>query len=406
MLYTLPDYYPQFHCIADKCEETCCAGWQIVIDRQSLRKYVHMKGPYRRRLLFSINYLNSTFLQDEDKNCAHLNKDGLCELYRNAGPESLCRTCRLFPRHIEEFENVREISLELSCPEVCRMVLEKQEKVTYRTFERHSGKSEENFEDYDDLFYSQLDYARWAMIDLAQNRAYTVPQRCAVFLAAAEKLQKCYDHRQLFSFGDVLAQISESGSIRNILKKASGLGREEYLWEQKLFRTFRRMEPLRASWTLWLEEVTDRLYRSRNNQCRKEQRYPGEPAESIENVQRQAGAHLIHDFERWMKRNTTDWEIPFEQILVYFIFSDFCGSVYDGDIRTTAMTIASYVLAVRRMMAAVWYRNEGTMNLEDLENMTVRCCREIGHSDHNRRILAEFLKKEPLPLCRVIRGED
>ena len=107
-----------------------------------------------------------------------------------------------------------------------------------------------------------------------------------------------------------------------------------------------------------------------------------------------------------MKRNTTDWEIPFEQILVYFIFSDFCGSVYDGDIRTTAMTIASYVLAVRRMMAAVWYRNEGTMNLEDLENMTVRCCREIGHSDHNRRILAEFLKKESLPLCRVIRGED
>ena len=38
MLYTIPDYYKEFQCIADKCEDTCCAGWQIVVDKKSLNK--------------------------------------------------------------------------------------------------------------------------------------------------------------------------------------------------------------------------------------------------------------------------------------------------------------------------------------------------------------------------------
>ena len=36
MLYRYPDYYDRFACIADRCEETCCAGWQIVIDEDAL----------------------------------------------------------------------------------------------------------------------------------------------------------------------------------------------------------------------------------------------------------------------------------------------------------------------------------------------------------------------------------
>ena len=39
MLYTIPDYYKEFKCTADKCEDTCCAGWQIVIDDKALNKY-------------------------------------------------------------------------------------------------------------------------------------------------------------------------------------------------------------------------------------------------------------------------------------------------------------------------------------------------------------------------------
>ena len=39
MLYTYPNYYDKFKCVADKCIDTCCAGWQILIDDESMEKY-------------------------------------------------------------------------------------------------------------------------------------------------------------------------------------------------------------------------------------------------------------------------------------------------------------------------------------------------------------------------------
>ena len=48
MQITRPDYYKEFTCIADVCPDTCCAGWQIVIDEKSLKKYRRVKGPFRQ----------------------------------------------------------------------------------------------------------------------------------------------------------------------------------------------------------------------------------------------------------------------------------------------------------------------------------------------------------------------
>ena len=36
MEYVYPDYYRQFTCIGGECPDTCCAGWEIVIDDKTL----------------------------------------------------------------------------------------------------------------------------------------------------------------------------------------------------------------------------------------------------------------------------------------------------------------------------------------------------------------------------------
>ena len=97
MLYTIPDYYKEFTCVADACEDTCCAGWQIVIDEKSKEKYRKVKGPFRNRLLRSINWREGVFKQSKDKRCAFLNEENLCDMYTALGSKSLCRTCRLYP---------------------------------------------------------------------------------------------------------------------------------------------------------------------------------------------------------------------------------------------------------------------------------------------------------------------
>ena len=76
MLYTYPHYYRKFQCIASECEDTCCAGWEIMIDDKALEKYKKAKGPVGNRLKNSINWKEGSFLQYHHR-CAFLN-DATC----------------------------------------------------------------------------------------------------------------------------------------------------------------------------------------------------------------------------------------------------------------------------------------------------------------------------------------
>ena len=99
MQITKPTFYKEFSCIAGACPDTCCAGWQIMIDEKSLQKYCRFKGPFRNRLHNDIDWKEHSFCQ-YDKRCAFLNEDNLCDIYSEAGKDMLCDTCRKYPRHM------------------------------------------------------------------------------------------------------------------------------------------------------------------------------------------------------------------------------------------------------------------------------------------------------------------
>ena len=74
-----------------------------------------------------------------------------------------CRTCRNYPRHIEEFEGLREISLSLSCPEAARILLSQKEKVHFITKEKKT--KEEVYDDFDYFLFTALMDTRDMLID-------------------------------------------------------------------------------------------------------------------------------------------------------------------------------------------------------------------------------------------------
>ena len=94
MLYTIPDYYHEFTCVAGKCEDTCCAGWQSVVDDASLENYKNETGTFAERLKESVNWEEGTFKQDKDRRCAFLNQSNLCDMYHDQGEERLSRTSK------------------------------------------------------------------------------------------------------------------------------------------------------------------------------------------------------------------------------------------------------------------------------------------------------------------------
>ena len=183
MLYVKPNYYNKFKCIADKCEATCCAGWQIVIDEDSLEQYKAEERPYGEVLRQRIDWEEGIFKQDSCKRCAFLKEDGFCEMYQELGEKSLCMTCTNYPRHIEEFENLREITLAISCPEAARIILEQKEPVTF--WEEETDEEDEEFEDFDPFFFSYLEDARAIMLSILARSILIAISQYATFSGAS-----------------------------------------------------------------------------------------------------------------------------------------------------------------------------------------------------------------------------
>ena len=55
MRYVKPHFYDSFVCTAGDCPDTCCAGWQIMIDEESLERYENEPGEFGKILRNSID---------------------------------------------------------------------------------------------------------------------------------------------------------------------------------------------------------------------------------------------------------------------------------------------------------------------------------------------------------------
>lgn len=119
-----PDYYPAFQCIASRCEHTCCAGWEIDIDPESLSRYDRLTGAFVERVRKGISREGTPhFILTKDERCPLLNSDNLCELILHEGEGALCQICRDHPRFRNYFSCRVETGLGLVCEEAARLIL-------------------------------------------------------------------------------------------------------------------------------------------------------------------------------------------------------------------------------------------------------------------------------------------
>lgn len=214
MRYLKPDFYDEFSCLAGACPKTCCAGWQIVIDETSLDKYEGLSGPFGNRIRNSIDWEEEIFFQYGSR-CAFLNEEDLCEIQKELGESYLCDTCKMYPRHVEEYEGLREYSLSLSCPKAAEMILENQKKVTFSEWETEE---EEEFESFDFLMFTQLEDARDILYTIIQNRDLNFEKRAWMCAELAKAMQEAVDENQFFEI-DALLEQYRNQDIKLLCKK-------------------------------------------------------------------------------------------------------------------------------------------------------------------------------------------
>jgi hypothetical protein len=134
---TQPKLVADFSCVGGACREHCCQGWTISFDKSSVNRYQNSKNAAIRHTAKTAikvtkkQYENwgEVIFHTESKSCPFMDAEKLCAIHGSLGAEALSPTCSTFPRASRIYKNDVEKSLNLSCPEVTRLLLSDRESM-------------------------------------------------------------------------------------------------------------------------------------------------------------------------------------------------------------------------------------------------------------------------------------
>ena len=175
-----PDYYENFTCIAGKCKHSCCIGWEIDIDEDTLERYRAVKGVFGERLKAGIEVTEggACFRLGEGERCPFLNENGLCDIILNLGEDHLSQICTDHPRFCSFFSDRTEIGLGLCCEEAGRLILSQREKMVLSVLQDDGEEEPLNWDE------NELFRIREQVFALAQDREKSISERLDELLLA------------------------------------------------------------------------------------------------------------------------------------------------------------------------------------------------------------------------------
>ena len=339
MKITRPVYFNKFTCIADRCPDTCCAGWDIVIDGESLQKYEEISSPYgsRIRSLITTDEDGDSIFSAQGGRCPFLLDSGLCEMYKEIGHENLCCTCRKFPRFTNAFGARLEEGLSLSCPEAARLIFESDEPAVFITDEADGTIIPSYFDA--ELYFTLLD-ARKKAIDILQRRKFSIGHRICAFLEFSQTLQQFIKENRLESAASLNTDfyLSRRHSYSQARAKRA-LG--------KYFSDFCSLEFINP-------DYGDKL---RKAQCVDIQGFAAPEQE-------------------------------YEHLMIYFVFRYFITAAYDGDLLTKSKFAVASFIVINRLHAAL-----NALSKEQRTEISQKYSKEIEHCADNMDYLFRSIKK-------------
>ena len=103
---------------------------------------------------------------------------------------------------------------------------------------------------------------------------------------------------------------------------------------------------------------------------------------------------------------SAEWENIGEQLLMFFVYTYFCGAVYD-DMVCSKMELALFsVRWIQEILLARWLENGKTLSMHDVEELSWRYAREVEHSDDNLNALEDWLFETYAPEGCVLEEEQ
>lgn len=314
-----PDYYTRFNCIADKCSDTCCKGWEICIDDASLERYRQTGGEIGKRLNENIetNDDGAHFILTDDERCPFLNGSNLCDLYIALGEDALCGICTDHPRFRSFLSDRTEIGVGLCCEAAAEMILTENKPIHIV--------SEAKFPD-DTLEKAVFQIREMLFMLCRSGEPFAALRKCCALAIDAQ---------------DMLADGAFS-EISALYENFSGYSYAvEEMSDDEAIAVLKKMESISTEWDEMLEKLSCGEYRT--------------------------------DFSA---------EKELLRLAEYFIFRHFPEALSDGDIVSKAYFAYFAVSSVKLFWGAYLYKNN-SLTLRDMINGAKLFSKGAEYSEEN-----------------------
>ena len=390
MKLRVPDYYSEFSCIADKCKDSCCIGWEIDIDEDTHDYYRHIEGAFGEKLrenMYITEGGDYSFRLKEHGRCPFLNSKNLCDICIELGEEALSEVCTEYPRFAIEYEDVLQKCLSLSCEEVGRILFTRDEPVKYVEMElQEDGYFFETCEHDENLYENKIEFVEHIGNDCEtecesyDTDDYAVPPdfmekiQDAMLLILEDRSKSIWDRMQDYlSFAQTVQEAINKGDELGLIEdyKTQALNQKKELsdyssWNNfagfsARFSIFENMETLDAEWDNAKKEIRDTLT---------EESY----------------SEKLQDF----MESKDMLEKDYEHLMNYFTFRYMLNSVYDSNVISYARLAILFTLMIRDMDVVRYHLNGRHYTLSDRIDVARIFSKEVEHSEDN----VEYAREE------------
>lgn len=326
MFIIKPDFYDKFKCIADKCTDSCCIGWEIDVDETAFEKYQRMQSPLgeeiRSKIIKSEDGCYCYELEEKDR-CPFLDGNNLCRLIIASGDCSLlCDICREHPRFYEWFVGVTECGLGLCCEEVCRVLLENE--APFSLVEESDGEeiileTKEDVAESD--FYIFLSSFREKLFEILFSKDMSFEEKLVKVLSETEAF--CGEEIKIRSYNNSLA-------------------------------IYKKTEPIDEKWTEYINMLSENYKKALK-------------------------------FEKEFQKKTKG-DMLYSKILAYILYRHFSKAAFDKSIKER---ICFAVEGVRFIYLCDMktYFEKGELTLKDRIDNLKNWSKQIEYSDENTELL-------------------
>ncbi|MBO3324586.1 flagellin lysine-N-methylase [Clostridium perfringens] len=445
MKVRVPNYFNEFKCIASECEDTCCAGWEIVIDDETHKRYENVEGEFGEILRSKIVKSDgeNIFLLNNG-NCSFLNEKKMCEIYINLGENHLCYTCHQFPRYTEEFLDLKEVGLSLSCPEAARIILRKAENTTFNLSEEDKCESKTQKElEYDlSLSCENINSSNCTLGECSNSKdnenreSFNLSEsenRQCLDLKNSEDIEgnnsevdSLTEDEDYFDEGideEVLSEFLECRNIvfniieRNDLDLGTKVAlalefvkevqnkidlgdmdeipelMEEYRDENFINTLIKELEGFKGKESIKHKNLCEylKIYKSIKH-INSNDPLGLEKALKYFEGNEEFYLRKHKEFNEYYKENL----YKFKNILVYFIFRYFMKAIFDYDVSAKIKLAIISTLMIKELAVVRFIENNNEFTEEDMVEVSRIYSKDIEHSDENIENLQEIFETEEI----------